>query len=343
VVNEHTIEIDGREGEGGGQVLRTALGLSVATGRPFVIHHIRGGRSKPGLLRQHLTCVRAAQQIGAAAVEGATLRSDRLAFAPAGLHAGDYEHMIGSAGSTMLVIQAVLPALLAADGPSRLAVEGGTHNTWSPPFDFVQQVFGPLLTRMGATVDLELVRPGFVPAGGGRVEVYVEPAALAPLELMERGGLVRLSGEALVSALPPKIGKRELTVLRDELGLAREDARLRVVEQPAGPGNVVMVRAEFERCTEVFTAFGRRGLPAERVAADAARQAKRYLDSGVPVGEHLADQLLIPLALAGSGRFRTGLLSLHATTNMAMVERFLPVRFVVEEDDGGVVVAVRGE
>ncbi len=329
------IDIDGAAGEGGGQVLRTALGLSVATGKSFRIEGIRAGRARPGLLRQHLTCVRAAAAVGAAEVTGDTLGSTQLAFRPTRIVAGEHTAAVGSAGSAMLVIQAVLPALLVADGPSRLVVEGGTHNPSAPPYDFVAKVFVPLLARMGARVGITLERHGFYPAGGGRVVVEVDPAPLHPIELLERGEVRRIEARALVSAISPGIGHRELKVLRDTFALDRDQLVVEEVPDPRGPGNAVLLEVRCDGVTELFCGFGERHVSAEVVATRVAHEARAWLDGGAPVGEHLADQLLIPMALAGGGAFRTRWLSSHTTTNIEGVRRFVPIQ--IEATENGVV------
>jgi len=313
--------IDGAEGEGGGQIVRTALSLSLVTGRPFRLVNIRAGRERPGLLRQHLTAVEAAARIGEAKVEGARLRSAQLDFKPKGIRPGDHSFDVGSAGSVTLVLQTVLPALLMAKAPSRLALFGGTHNPLAPPFDFLVKT----IECLGARVRLDLVRYGFYPAGGGEVRAEIVPSPLAPLLLLERGRIVRRRAVALVSNLPLSIAERELKVV------GWEDAQARPVES-AGPGNVLMLHAEAEHAWELVTAFGEKGVPAERVAERAVREMERYLAADVPVGEHLADQLLLPMALAGGGSFRTMPLSSHARTNAALIERFLPGRFTVSGD-----------
>lgn len=318
------LRIDGAEGEGGGQVVRTAVGLSLVTGRRIRLVNIRARRGRPGLLRQHLTAVEAAARIGDARVEGARLGSRELDFAPRGVRPGDYSFDIGSAGSVTLVLQTVLPALLAADAPTRLRLFGGTHNPLAPPFDFLARVFLPAIARMGARVRLELLRHGFFPAGGGEVRGEVLPSPLAPLHLLQRGKVLRRRAEAVVSNLPLSIAERELSVV------GWEDAAARPVES-AGPGNALMLLAESEHASELVTGFGQKGVPAERVAERALSEMERYLAADVPVGEHLADQLLVPMALAGGGSFRTLPLSSHATTNAALIERFLPVRFALSE------------
>jgi len=227
---------------------------------------------------------------------------------------------VGSAGSVTLVLQTVLPALLLANAPSRLTLFGGTHNPLAPPVDFLVRVFVATIARMGARVRVDLVRHGFYPAGGGEIRVAIDAAPLAPLHLLERGRILRRRAEALVSNLPLSIAERELKVIK------WEDAEARPVESD-GPGNVVMLHVEAEHASELVTAFGAKGVPAERVAGRALAEMERYLAADVPVGEHLADQLLVPMALAGSGSFRALPLSSHARTNAALIERFLPVRF----------------
>jgi len=317
------LRIDGAEGEGGGQIVRTALGLSLVTGREVRLRNIRARRKRPGLLRQHLTAVEAAARIGNAVVGNASIGSAELVFAPKGVRPGDYAFDVGTAGSVTLVLQTVLPALLVAGAPSRLTLFGGTHNPLAPPFDFLARVFVPAIARMGARVHVELVRHGFFPAGGGEMRAEIVPSPLAPLLLLQRGEILRRRAEAVVANLPLSIAERELRVI------GWEDAVARPVES-AGPGNVVMLHVESEHASELATAFGAKGVPAERVARRAVAEMERYLAADVPVGEHLADQLLVPMALAGGGAFRTMPLSSHARTNAALIERFLPVRFAYE-------------
>lgn len=319
------LSLDGRMGEGGGQVLRTALGLALATGRGFRIHDIRGGRRKPGLLRQHLTAVRAAAAIGAARVEGAELGSSTLEFEPQGLAAGRYAFDVGSAGSAGLVLQAVLPGLLAASGRSVLEVTGGTHNRAAPPFEVLDRALLPLLRRMGAEVELTMVYPGFEPAGGGvyRLEV-TGPACLGPLELVEPGVVESMHLTVWLSRLPRHIAEREVAEVRRRPGFEQVTVEILEVEA-TGPGNALALELGFARHAVVIAGFGARGVPAEQVAGAAAREAKGLLRSSAAVDVHLADQLLVPLALAGGGSFTTVAASSHATTNAAVIERFLPV------------------
>ncbi len=343
-----SVKIDGSFGEGGGQILRTSLTLSALTGRPLQLDQIRAGRGKPGLLRQHLTCVRAMAEICAADVSGDALGSRKLTFRPRAARAGEYRFQVGSAGSAVLVCQTVLPVLASAAGASRVVVEGGTHNPAAPPFDFLTAVYLPAARAIGLDVCAELHSYGFYPAGGGSFEVRL--GAERDLRKYERCASRRVVGvrARIVSAqLPPAVAERERRVLCDRLEL---DPAAVAVDRVAsrGPGNAVCVAVEGidsdERdVTELFTAFGSRGVRAERVASEAATQALTYTATDAPVGEHLADQLITLLALAG-GRFRTARLSTHAQTNLTTVNRFLGDGVAVAEAaPSGTLVNVRPE
>lgn len=328
------LELDGSAGEGGGQILRTALGLSLVTGTPFRIDRIRAGRDRPGLQRQHLTAVQAAAEIGRADVRGAAMGSSVVTFKPGKVSPGSHTFSVGTAGSATLVLQTVLPALLGAGGPTTLTFEGGTHNPWAPPYDFLERAFLPLLGRMGARVTPKLERRGFYPAGGGRIRVSIEPCAtLSRLELLERGAVRCRRALAIVSALPVSIAHRELKVVETALSIGRDHLKTVEEARPVGPGNAVIVDVESEHVTEVFSAIGEKRVSAETVAGRACDEVRRYLDAGVPVGEHLADQLLIPMALAGGGSFVTTPLSPHAVTNIGVIEQFLSRKFAVDRSD----------
>ncbi len=320
--------IDGAIGEGGGQILRTALALSLCLGRPFRIERIRANRRRPGLQRQHLAAVHAATVVGRAETEGALLDSQTLEFRPGTVVPGEYHFDIGSAGSTTLVLQTILPPLMLANAPSRLKLTGGTHNPLAPPFEFLQAAYLPLLSAMGPQVKLTLERAGFYPAGGGHLTAEIHPVEqLLPLWCEERGTEIGRRAVARLSQLSRHIAERELTVIARAFHI--DDRHLEILEEKpgTGPGNTVSLFLEAERITEVFTGFGRKGVPAERVAQEVVDAAREYLHAGVPVGKHLADQLLLPLALAGSGGFVTLPPSRHTTTNMAIIERFTGLRF----------------
>ena len=318
--------IDGSFGEGGGQIIRTSLALSLITGKPFRIFNVRARRSKPGLQRQHLTAVLSAAEIGRAEVEGARVGAREFTFVPREVRPGEYLFAIGTAGSTTLVLQTVLPPLIIASEPSMLTFEGGTHNVHAPPFEFIERTFLPLINRMGARVQIQLERYGFYPPGGGRFSVLVEPARqLTRLDLLERGDLRSLRARALVVKLPVSIAERELAVVKQELRLTDEQIEISHSTNALSPGNVLTVEIAGSEVCEVLSGIGERGVPAEVVAARVAVEAAQYLAHGAPVGEHLADQLLIPLALAGGGSFQTGQPSLHTTTNIEVVRQFLAV------------------
>lgn len=326
------IHIDGSSGEGGGQILRSSLSLSLATGQPFKVDHIRAGRERPGLLRQHLTAVLAAAEVGSATVDGAALGSTSLSFTPGGVRSGDYRFKVGTAGSTTLVLQTILPALVTAAGPSTVTIEGGTHNKMAPPFEFLRDTFLPLLERMGPRIEMQLERYGFYPAGGGRLVIHIQPVArLTPIELGERGGITSRQCVALVANLPRHIGQRELEKVSQMLNWNGDSGVIEETRNSTSPGNAVMVKLTSAEVTEVFTAFGELGVSAEKVADSAARQARGYLVSQAAAGEYLTDQLLLPMALCGSGSFTGHKLSLHARTNMAVIGQFLPIRFEVTE------------
>jgi len=329
--------IDGSFGEGGGQVLRTSLALSLVTGTAISIENIRTGRKKPGLMQQHLTAVNAAARVGRAEVRGNELGSQKLVFTPSGIHPGEYQFTVGTAGSATLVLQTVLPALLIADAQSTLVLEGGTHNPNAPPFDFLERVFLPLINRLGGKTYATLDRPGFYPAGGGRFRAMIDPFDTRErFELSRRGAIKRCTARALVSRLPRKIAERELRVVGDVLEIRPADLHVVEIGNSQGPGNAVIVDVESAIITEVFTGYGKRGVPAERVAQEVAAEVREYISAGAPVGKHLADQLIIPLALSGGGRYCTMPLSSHALTNIEVVKQFLPVGIMVSHLDGGV-------
>ena len=331
------LNIDGSFGEGGGQIIRTSLALSLITGKPFRIERVRARREKPGLQRQHLTAVNSAAKIGGAEVKGAAVGSREFTFIPGPVTPGEYVFSIGTAGSVTLVLQTVLPPLMfAAEDPSVLTLEGGTHNVHAPPFDFLEKTFLPLVNRTGPRVAAELERYGFYPPGGGRLNVFVEPATTPTrLDITERGEIREQRARALVVKLPPSIAERELAVIAQKLGWSGEQLRVEASTNAYSPGNVVMIEIESEHLTEMFTRVGERGLRAEVVAEEAAEEAQAYLAVGAPVGEHLADQLLLPLALADGGSFVTGPLSLHTTTNIEIIKKFLPVNITVTPLENG--------
>jgi len=330
------IVIDGSEGEGGGQVLRNSCALSLVTGKPFRITNVRGQREKPGLMRQHVTAIEAACAIGGATCEGVTVGSSEIVFTPGRTIAGDYRFAVGTAGSTGLVLQAVLMPLLLADGPSRLVLEGGTHNMMAPPFEFLERVFLPVLNRMGPRVTAKLTRHGFYPRGGGRIEVDVVPARLQPIDCLDRGALRSVSATALFAGLPFAIARREIETARKLLPDWPDSAfSVRQLPEEQGPGNALLLEAGFEHATEIVTGFGKLGVSAESLAKTAAQRMAGFLASDAFAGPYLADQLLLPFALAGGGRFTTVKPSRHSLTAADIIGRFLGCRPVFVQQPGG--------
>ncbi len=343
------IEIDGSSGEGGGQIVRSSLALSMVTGQPIRIRGIRARRKNPGLARQHLTAVEAARRVCGGGVEGAELRSSELTFGPGIVQPGEYTLDVGTAGSTSLVLQTVLPALMIADGPSQLRLKGGTHNGMAPPFDYLANVYLPLIERMGPRFRCELIRHGFYPAGGGEAVMHVQPCEkLKPFDLLERGKLLRQEAVAMVSCLPVHIAEREIGTLRSKLGWKKKQLKIAEVDSN-GPGNVVMATLQFEQLGEMFVGFGQKGVSAERVAAGVAKEVRRYLKSDAPVGEYLADQLLLPLGIAAhqadagtdhAARYRTHTLSGHTRTHIDVLKQFLNIDITTVGDEGDTTICV---
>ncbi len=330
------IVIDGSEGEGGGQIVRNSCALSLVTGQPFRITNARGKREKPGLMRQHVTAIEAALAIGGAVCEGLEVGASDFSFTPGRVTPGEYHFAVGTAGSTGLVFQTLLMPLLLAGGPSRIVLEGGTHNMLAPPFDFIAKAFVPVVRRMGAGIEMRLVRHGFYPRGGGRIEVDIVPGALAPIDCIDRGALRSVSATALFAALPGDIGKRELRTARSLLPDWPEDAfAMHQLPEGQGPGNALLLAAEFEQVTEVVTGFGKLGVSAESLAKTAAQRMAGFLESRAFAGPYLADQLLLPFALAGGGSFTTVKPSQHARTAADIIERFTGQRWLFEQQSDG--------
>lgn len=323
--------IDGAAGEGGGQILRTALALAMCVGEPVRMVNIRARRARPGLRRQHLTAVQAAVALSRGQVAGAEIGSQEILFTPGPVAPGEYRFAIGTAGSTTLVFQTLLPVLLTAAAPSRLILEGGTHNPLAPPFEFLQQAFLPLINRLGPRVEVRLERCGFYPAGGGRWLADIQPCErLQPLQLADRGAVLARKAIAICADLPEHIPRRELQTVAERLSWSDEELEARILSPGSGPGNCLHLVIQSQYVTEVFTGFGERGVRAETVAERTVQRLQRYLAADVPVAEHLADQLLLPMALAGGGEFVTLPPSPHALTNMAVIRQFLAVNFTVE-------------
>ena len=326
------INIDGSKGEGGGQVLRSSLALSMVTGQPFQIKNIRAKRNKPGLLRQHLTAVKAATEISDANVSGAELQSQELTFTPGETTPGEYHFAIGSAGSTNLVMQTILPSIAMKKGDYKITFEGGTHNHAAPSFEFIKYSFAPILKKMGLDLKLNLQRCGFYPAGGGRFTLEVSSTGgLNSIDLLKRGELRHKSAIAIVAKLPVLIAEREIAAVGEhELW---HDAELRTKEDKTSPGtgNILILKMAFDHITETMCELGERGVKSEEVARRVLLTSEFYNQSAAAVGRHLADQLLLPMALSGGGSFTTQKPTLHTLTNIEVIKKFLPVDIDLKE------------
>jgi len=327
------IRIDGSYGEGGGQVIRTALALSAITGRPIELANIRGKRAKPGLQAQHLMSVKAAATICQAEVIGDELGSQEIYFSPRSpVKSGNYHFNIGTAGSTTLVLQTIFVPLALAAGRSKVSVTGGTHNPMAPCSDYLERVFLPALTRMGVDTKFELVRAGYFPRGQGEVTCEIEADGFVPISLEERGGHTGSTARVITSGLPKGVGERG----RSQLGRSYELSPIEVLDRPsAGAGAAVFVAHEFENAFAGFTGLGERGKPMESVAEEAGKPAADWFKSEATVDEHLADQLVLPAVFAkGQSRWRTSLVTEHLRTVAWLALHFVDREIEIDESTG---------
>ncbi len=326
-----TVYVDGSQGEGGGQILRTSLALACITGKTLHIENIRSARRNPGLARQHVSCVHAARQICEGRCEGAAMGSQVLHFQPGPLRSGDYSFDIGSAGSASLVVQTVLPALFLAGGPSTVTVTGGTHNPWAPPFDFLSETFLPAIAGAGFEARCEMRKHGFFPAGGGKITLHIQPwkgDVGRTINLCEPSGQGQIHARIYTAELPGHIAERQQKLLLHS-GLNIKHIEHIEVTDSDGPGNCLMLKFCGERTT-VFTAFGQRGKPSEKVVGEVVGLAEGFIESGAAVDRFLADQLLLYMAISKAGSYTTNDLSTHLKTNIETIKKFLPVHFAIE-------------
>ena len=325
-MNEPMIDIDGSAGEGGGQILRTGLALSLITGKPFHVRNIRARRSKPGLQAQHLMSVRAAGQIGAAQMRGASLGSCDLVFEPGPVTAGVYHFPIGTAGATSLVLHTIYLPLALAGGESRITIEGGTHVKASPCFHFLERTWSAYLRSLGILVDVTMDRPGFYPRGGGKIRATIKPVAhIRPFHGMTTQAITKAIVVSASAGLPADVDRRQTRRAVNRL----RDLGLTVEVYPEawqdGLGCMLGVELPTAPAPTFFFGLGERGKPAETVASEAVDQVAAFLKSQpLGVDEHSADQMVLPLALAdGASQFRVANVSSHLLTNIAIVRAFL--------------------
>lgn len=332
------VEIDGSFGEGGGQILRTSLALSLITGKPFHLRNVRANRPKPGLQPQHLMSVRAAARVGSAHVKGASLHSSDLVFEPGPVAAGDYHFAIGTAGATGLVLHTIYLPLALAGGPSTVTIEGGTHVNTSPCFHFLDRTWRPYLAHLGLDIRLTMDRAGFYPRGGGRIRAEIRPTGRprgVTIDAMARPTTATIIS-AVSGGLPESIAERQAR--RAEQRLERSGLELATRDEAwtGGPGTMLGIQLATEPAPTFFFGLGARGKPAESVADDAVGQIEGYLAADEPgVDEHSADQLVLPLALAdGPSSYRAVAVTRHLLTNIAVIGRFLERRIACEGKEG---------
>jgi len=332
------IPLDGSSGEGGGQILRTALSLALLTGRPFRIVKVRAHRDRPGLRAQHLKAVEAAAALCGGEASGAVVGSRELTFRPASFVPSDLAVEIGTAGSTALVLHTLaLPIALRARGPVRLSMTGGTFNESAPSFPFLDETWRRYMAALGLPIALSGPVAGFYPKGGGRLEAWIEPAGLRPLSLLDRGPLARIRGVAGVGRLPRAIAERmrERALLRlADHGL---DADIAIADWPAaGPGAAIALTADHGGVPSTFVGLGKLGKPAEVVADEAIDDLLAYEAAAGVLDLHSADQILLPLALAdGSSVYTVAEVTEHLRTNVATIGAFLDRTIRIEESPDG--------
>ncbi|MBM4307636.1 MAG: RNA 3'-phosphate cyclase [Deltaproteobacteria bacterium] len=336
---ESMIEIDGSYGEGGGQILRTALAFSAILNRPIKINRIRAGRKNPGLQPQHLKSIEALAKVTNARTDGVKIGSDAITFIPEKIVPGHYEFDIGTAGSVTLLLQTLLLPLSLADSKSSLVLTGGTHVAWSPPFHYLTEVLFPTLALMGVRVEAEIERWGWYPKGGGRIKVEIDPASdLSNVSLNHRGSLKRVYGISAISNLPGHVAERQrehaLIRIEKELNLKAEIEILSEVPS-YGQGSCLFLVAESEGAMAGFSSLGKRGKRAESVADEAVDLLKEYLESDGCIDFHLTDQLVSFMAFAkGSSSFTTTKITEHLLTNLWVIERFMKISVSRAGDEG---------
>lgn len=331
------IHIDGSQGEGGGQVVRSSLTLSLLTQQDLHITNIRARRSKPGLRAQHLKAVEAAVAVGRAKADGVDFGSTTLTFHPEAIHPGRYKFDIGTAGSAALVLQTIFLPLATAESTSTVTITGGTHVRWSPSFHYLDLHWLDFMRRMGFEAQLKMESAGFYPEGGGRITASIRPGReIRNLNVTQRGELKQIRGISAIANLPRHIAERQREQVIRRLGNRYYLNDIRLVEMPSRlKGTMLLLLAEFERSQACYFALGEIGKPAERVADEAIDQMEEFLSTGGAIDQYLADHLLVPLAFAsGTSQLRTSKITQHLLTNAEVVRAFTPARITVEGNLG---------
>jgi RNA 3'-terminal phosphate cyclase (ATP) len=348
-VTERAIHIDGSQGEGGGQILRTSVGLAAALGKGVHLTGIRAGRQRPGLRPQHLAAIRAAAAVCNARLTGAEIGSMEIAFLPGELRSGTFRFDIGTAGSGTLVLQTILPGLMLSEGDSEVTVTGGTHNPLAPCFEYLRDVFVPLASAANLQVYLEMIRAGFYPSGGGEIRMQVRGVGsvenLEPLCLLQRGELRCIDGLSAASySLPAHIIGRQTAQALGRLAKAERRATIEEASWEAfSPGTVVFLRAVFARAVGGCFALGARAKRAEQVADEAVDDLLAFIDSGGVVDVHAGDQLLGIAALCPlESRYVVERISDHLSTNAEVVRQLTGRQIDIEPAaQGSATVTVR--
>ncbi|MFA4828622.1 MAG: RNA 3'-terminal phosphate cyclase [Thermodesulfovibrionales bacterium] len=330
------IEIDGSFGEGGGQILRTALSLSSLFLKPFRIFNIRKGRKNPGLMPQHLTCVRAMQLISDAEVAGDKIGSSVLVFKPKSVKAGEFFFDIGTAGSTSLVLQTIVPSLIFSSEKTSVILKGGTHVPFSPSFDYIAEVFAPVLGKMGIRIELKIESYGFYPKGGGKIRVDIFPAKdIKPLRVTERGAILMIKGYSGTGNLPLSIAERQKSAAIKKIQTEIKDLMQPVdieilnVSSP-GQGTFIYLHSETEKAIAGFTSLGKRGKKAETVGEEAAEEFSKYYFTNVAFDRHLPDQIVLYLSMSKEESiFTTSCITQHLMTNLWVIGLFTEFHYSV--------------
>ncbi len=325
------IELDGSYGEGGGQILRTALSLACVTGHALTLFNIRTGRKKAGLMPQHITSIHATSEISRAEIKGAEPGSTELIFVPGKTMPGNYIFDIKTAGSCTLVFQTLLPPLMFGEKPSTITIKGGTHVPFSPSYHYLTEVLFPMLRKVDVSVDSTIYKYGFYPKGGGEVSFTVHPVSqVKVLNVSERGKLTALHGYSAVSGLPVQIARRQKNAMEQKVKSFSSDMHIMDVLSP-GKGTFTFLAAQYENTIAGFSSIGKRGKPAETVGAETAEAFLDFHRTSAAFDPHLADQIVLYLSLSrDDSSFTTSCITEHLLTNLWVIKQFMDIHYDVE-------------
>jgi len=327
------ILIDGSYLEGGGQIIRTSVALSAITGKPCKIINIRKGRKNPGLQAQHLKGIETAAKICDAELKNAKIGSDSIEFIPKKIKSGSFSIDIGTAGSITLVLQTLVPICIHADKETELEIIGGTDVLWSPNIEYFQEVFCRNVEKMGIEIESEILKYGFYPKGGGKIKVKIKPCKeLKPLNMTERGGVNRYDIRSIVSKFLEEAKVAERQIEGAKKIIPKFDCEYFEYVDTFSPGSTTHIHAHCENSVLGSTTYGEKGKPAERIGEETARSLMKQINSNVCLDEHMADQIIIYMALAGDSKVSVAEITNHCKTNMWVIEKFLPVKFEVRDN-----------